>query len=204
MSEPDDATITLAVQGDANALSSLLEAHGTQVRARLKGKIASRYQAAFDEDDVMQVTYLEAFRGIGNYEPKDTRSFTAWLTRIAENNLRDAIKGLDRDKRPPREEQLVGHGESDSYVSLLETLGTTTTPSRRVARDEIQQVVDDAISRLPEDYASVVRMYDLEGRSGPEVAKAMRRSRGAVHMLRARAHDCLKESLGTESNFFSG
>ena len=51
--------------------------------------------------------------------------------------------------------------------------------------------------------ATVVRLYDIEGRSGPEVATTMGRSRGAVVMLRARAHDRLAELLGSGSKFFS-
>jgi DNA-directed RNA polymerase specialized sigma24 family protein len=36
-----------------------------------------------------------------------------------------------------------------------------------------------------------------------EVAKGLGRSKGAVHMLRARAYDRLKELLGSTSLFFS-
>ena len=49
----------------------------------------------------------------------------------------------------------------------------------------------------------MIRLYDLEGRPIAEVAAEMGRSSGAVHMLRARAHDRLRELLGPESAFFT-
>jgi RNA polymerase sigma factor (sigma-70 family) len=87
---------------------------------------------------------------------------------------------------------------------MLEMLGATSaTPSRAAALNESRTLLESAIARLPADYAMVVQLYDLEGNSIAEVAVAMKRSAGAVHMLRARAHDSLRELLGRESIFFS-
>ena len=48
-----------------------------------------------------------------------------------------------------------------------------------------------------------MRLYDLECQPPQQVAEALGRSVGAVHMLRARAHDRLRELLGSASKFFS-
>ncbi len=153
----------------------------------------------------MQITYLEAFIQIGRFDPKRS-AFAGWLRHIAENNLRDAIRGLGRQKQPPPANRVnvSGAGNGDSFVGLLEALGATSaTPSRSAARHETKAMLEAAIARLPLDYATVVRLYDLEGQSIGEVAAAMKRSAGAVHMLRARAHDAMRELLGRESIFFS-
>ncbi|HEY3242379.1 MAG TPA: sigma-70 family RNA polymerase sigma factor, partial [Phycisphaerae bacterium] len=68
---------------------------------------------------------------------------------------------------------------------------------------EISREMAAAIGKLPADYAKVVRMYDLEGRSVAEVAAAVGRSEGAVYMLRSRAHDRLRELLASASRFMS-
>ena len=60
-----------------------------------------------------------------------------------------------------------------------------------------------ALGSLPGDYEKVVRMYDLEGRPIGEVAAELGRSEGAVYMLRARAHDRLREQMGPASKFFT-
>ena len=59
------------------------------------------------------------------------------------------------------------------------------------------------LERLPADYAAAIRMYDLEGREIGEGASELGRSTGAVHMLRARAHDQLGALLGAETDFFT-
>lgn len=201
--------VARAGAGDQGALVALLGEYGPRVRARLAGKISSTWQSVLDADDVMQVTYLEAFLRIDRFvtggEGTDAGgAFQAWLAQIAENNLRDAIRHLGRDKRPnPRRRVRAPAGE-DSFVALVELLGvTTTTPSRQAGRAEIVTFLQAALDKLPPDYAKAVRLYDLEGCSSADAAKELGRSPGAFFMLLARARDRLRETLGTESMFFS-
>lgn len=201
----DQSLLQQAVEGDTAALRVLLEHFGGEVRKRISGRIEKRWQSSLDEDDVMQVAYLEAFLHIDQLTARDSASFLTWLTRIAENALRDAVRGLTRQKRPDPARRVVAAPDVDSYVGLLECLGvTTTTPSREAARRDAAAILETAVARLPEDYKTAVRLYDLEGRPVSEVAATMGRSVGAVHMLRARAHDRLRQDLGTASQFFSG
>lgn len=205
MPEADTALLERAVEGDVAALRVLLERFGGEVRQRIAGRIEKRWRALVDEDDVMQIAYLEAFLHIDQLTARDLTSFVAWMTRIAENALRDAVRGLSRQKRPNPARRVTTAGSEDSYVGLLDCLGvTTTTPSRVASRRDAATALEAAIQRLPEDYHKAVRLYDLEGRPVADVAAAMGRSVGAVHMLRARAHDRLREDLGTKSQFFTG
>ncbi len=202
MNASDDELLTRAARGDLDAVTQLLERHGPRIRQTLR--IGKQWQSKFSADDVMQVTYLETLMRTDGSLPDNGTSFHRWLKRVAENNLRDAIKELSRSKRPPPHKRVESPPGDESYVELLEHLCTTSsTPSRNVARGEARSALEDAIEKLPADYATVVRLYDIEGRSGPEVASAMGRSRGAVVMLRARAHDRLAELLGSGSKFFS-
>mgnify|MGYP005838094069 CR=1 FL=1 len=204
--QPTDADlIARGVGGDRAATSELLKRHGPTVRGRLAGKISAVWQSMIDVDDVMQVTYLEAFMRIGSFQARHEGSFLAWLTLIAENNLRDAIKELERQKRPnPRNRVQAATGSEDSYVALVEMLGATmTTPSLVAHRGEVKSALDAALDKLPADYAKVVRLYDLQGKDAKEVAAEIGKSPGAVYMLLARAHDRLKDVLGTESQFFT-
>jgi len=202
MATSDDELLKKAIAHDTAALSELLERYGPAIRHELR--IGRKRQSLLSAEDVMQVTYLEAFLQIDRFKPRGEGAFPAWLRRIAENNLRDAIKELERAKRPPPHKRIEITAERDSSWVLFELLGgTTTTPSRRASRQEVKQALDAAIGTLPEDYRTVVRQYDLQGRSAVEIASSMCRSTGAVHMLRARAHDRLREALGSASSFFS-
>jgi RNA polymerase sigma-70 factor (ECF subfamily) len=203
--KPDSQLLDQAGAGDRAAMAELLRRHGPVVRSRLAARISSVWQASLDADDVMQVTYLEAFLRITSFQPRSEASFVAWLSQIAENNLRDAIKELERLKRPnPRNRVQPAPAGEDSYVALVELLGATlTTPSIQAARGELKAALDDALAKLPPDYAQVIRLYDLEGLDATEVGRRMNRSQGAVYMLLARAHDRLRDFLGTESRFFT-
>lgn len=194
--------LTAAANGDADALAELLRVHGPEVRRRLN--IGPDWQAMLDSADVMQVTYLEAFLRIYQLEARTADKFCAWLDRLAQNNLRDAIRELKRQKRPDPRNQVGRGAAGESTSMLLDELGSgTPTASRVAASREAQGAMESAVAQLPPLYAQVVRLHDLEGQSVPDVAAAMGRTCGAVYMLRARALDRLRELLGPESRFFS-
>lgn len=201
-SNPDQQAIDAAIAGDGVALGALLRAHGPRLREQIR--IDSRWQSVLDMDDVMQVTYMEAYLKIGSFTPGGPNAFPGWLKRIAENNLRDAIRALEAQKRPPPGMSLSIRTSEDSLVELFNILGVSgATPSRNAAATEMKTAVEAALAAMPPDYAAVIRRYDLEGMPIGEVAKAMGRTPGAIHMLRARAHDRLKELFGSGSQFFS-
>ncbi len=204
MPEADDR-LSRAVAGDEQALTELLLEHGPVLRRRIERSMAGKWRSVLEADDVLQVTYLEAFLRIGHFVPRGDGSFGGWLRRIAENNLRDAVRELGSGKRPQPERRVAAVPENgESAAALLEHLGaTTTTASRHAARDEMSAAVDAVLDRMPADYARVVRAYDLEGRPIEAVAAELERSQGAVYMLRARAHDRMKELLGSQTKYFT-
>lgn len=197
-----DKLVSQAASGDLDAMTSLLERYGPEIRHGLH--IERRWQSQLEPDDVMQVTYLEAFLEIRRVRSLHGQSFLAWLQRIAANNLRDAIRGLRRRKHPQPERRVQPTSNADSCVALWNMLGTTsTTPSRTVSRKETQNRIQESLEQLPPDYRAVIQMYDIENRPISEVAQTLARTQGAVHMLRARAHDRLRESLGAAAGYFS-
>lgn len=196
-----DVRIRAAVAGDVDAMTELLREHAPAVERSLS--IAREWRSVLEPADVMQVTYLEAFSQVNRFDPDRREPFRAWLQRIAENNLRDAIRGLERQKRPQPANRIENPAEMDSASDLYTLLGvTTTTPSRHATRDELLGRLNAALDALPDDYGQVVRLYDLQSLPIAEVSQRMRRSAGAVHMLRARAHEHLRQLLGSEAGWF--
>jgi RNA polymerase sigma-70 factor, ECF subfamily len=212
METTTDQHVERAAEGDEAALVALLEEHGPRVRGAVASSINRKWRSVLDDDDVMQVTYLEAVTRIGGLRERSLAGFIAWLKTIAENNLRDAIRGLEAAKRPDPSKRVTGKTgggggggvDDSSYVALVEVVGATmTTPSMNVAAGEARSFMDEALSELPEDYARVIRLYDLEQRAVEEVMAELGRSKGAVYMLRARAHDALRDRMGRSEMFFS-
>jgi RNA polymerase sigma-70 factor (ECF subfamily) len=189
--------VTRAVAGDKDALAELLEAFGPEIQAGLT--ISPTWRSLLDSADVMQVTYLEAFRQIRLFKGKSPEALLGWLRRMAENNLRDAIRGLEALRNPSPRNRVDAYS-GDSSLALLDVLTAGVgTPSRAARGAEAGKRLRDALCLLPEDYARTGQLYDLEERPVEEVAVALGRSTGAVFMLRMRAHDRLRELLGSAS-----
>lgn len=189
---PDDR-YDRARAGELDAVAELLREHGPAVRARIGGETARA--AGLDADDVMQVTYVEAFLRIADFAGTGADAFRAWLAAIARHNLADGLRALARRGHP---------GNDDRVGDLLQQLaGGGTSPSRAAARGEVRQWIAAALAELPTDYARVVELYDLQGADIDRVAAELGRSRGAVHMLRLRAHDRLRALLGRADRFLT-
>ncbi len=204
METNQESLIDEAANGDRDALVRLLKQHTGAARAAISGKIPKRWQSLLSYDDIIQQTYADAAVGIVNFNSRDGAAMGKWFGTIAKRNLGNAIKMLEAEKRGGNHRRIEGGGD-ESFVHLWEYISTTSgTPSRHAAIHEAKTVLTKAIAQLPEDYARVVQMHDLEGRNIKEVAASLNRSQGAVFMLRARAHEKLHEFMGRTSKFFSG
>ena len=191
-----------AVAGDGDALGNLLRQHAPHIARELHRDHPVLSES--DVEDVMQVTFLDAFLHASRFDPTAPGSFGGWLRTIARNNVSDLIRQRDSAKRPPRDRRLVPDPEGSITALLDELVGISRTPSRLASAGEAQRLLESALKELPESHRQVVRLYDLEGQHVDEVGRALGRSAGAVYMLRARAHERLREILGSESRFFSG
>jgi len=193
-----DGLVRRCVEGDRAALVELLEFVGPGVRAQLH--IDAAWGASLDADDVMQTTYMEVFLRVARLEVRTVAGFRAWMNTVAQNNLRDALRALQRARRPDPRKRVEEPARSDSTVELLDRIGCIShTASRDAIAREAQGLLATALAGLPQSYRQVIEAVDLTGESVQAVAERLQRSQGAVYMLRARAHDRLRELLGPRS-----
>jgi RNA polymerase sigma-70 factor (ECF subfamily) len=186
-----------AVGGDEEALEDLLQAMLPSLRARID--IRPDLRRSLDPEDVLQVSCLEAFLRIRSLRDPTPPAFRSWIQRIVDNNLRDAIKGLERDKRPQAADR-VTHGPAgeSARTLLLSVIGAQLSPTHVAATEEQVERLRATIERLPKSYREVVELMDLQELGAAEVAERMGRSKGAVHLLRSRAHDRLRDLLAPD------
>lgn len=203
---PRDQVLAKAMAGDRACLIDLLEELAPALRIRLESKIPPALRVAVEADDVLQVTYIEVFGRIGQFKGGGLDGFKAWVGRVAENNLLDAIRAAQAAKRPdPAKRAHRARTAEDSAATLIDVIAgdSKATPSRFMARGEAVVAMERMLATLPADYARVIRLYDLAGHSADDVAREMGRTTGAIFMLRARAHDRLREAMGDEGKYFS-
>lgn len=201
----DHALLQRARDGDKDALTELLHLYDAEVRLDVQRRLPQRWQSLLSVDDVLQQTYAKTILAIRRFVPSGVRAFPAWLKKLAQFHLIEAIRALEADKRGGAARKLEPRPGSDSYTALFEQLtgiGTQTTPSRGAIRAEQRQALQAALAQLPEHYHLVVRRYDLEGCAIDEIATEMQRSPGAVHLLRVRAHARLRELLEQRGTIF--
>ena len=142
---PDDTTLVLlraAQAGDARATNQLFERYRDrllQVVSLLLGK--RRSWLLEDEEDLVQDTLLKAFQNLGGFTPNSEGALLHWLSRMAENNLRDAVR---RQRSLKRGEGRVRPRVDFSSAFLMSSIypGGEPTPSQVAERNELVEQVD--------------------------------------------------------------
>jgi RNA polymerase sigma-70 factor (ECF subfamily) len=197
--------VAAAVDGNRVALERLLLANYDDLSRQIAAKLPARLQATQAVEDILQQTFLQAFRDVQRFEPRSDASFGDWLSRIAENRLLDSIKMHDRQKRGGNWGR-VGEGSPDDsrLAPLLDWIaGAEAPPSSIVARAEALQALTVAIASLEQDQREAIRLRLLENMSLEETAAALGRSPDAVRGLIHRGKHKLKDAMGRASQWLS-
>ena len=197
--EREEQLIRAAVAGSRTEFAELLRSLEPEMRSRVR--IAPLWRRSLSVDDVLQVSWLEAFLRIGSLRDATPPGLRAWLIRIIDNNLRDAVRSLERDKRPDSRRRQTQGVAGESIRGLLQRQASEQSGvSQPLQREEEFEHLRSAIQRLPKSYRLVIERMDIEERDVDEVAEELGRSRGAVHLLRSRARERLRELLAKDES----
>jgi RNA polymerase sigma-70 factor (ECF subfamily) len=188
----DSSVLTLldkARAGDADALGALLDEYHDYLQQLASQQLGRQVAARVAASDLVQQTCLSVHQRIATFEGNEAAQFVAWLRRIHERNIQNAIRDqLQTQKRAAgREEPL---GERD--VSDVDR----TTASGRVLHGEERERLRRALDELPSDQQSVLRLRYFEGHTLADVAAEMGITKDAVLWLMQKAMKQVKQSLG--------
>jgi RNA polymerase sigma-70 factor (ECF subfamily) len=193
MSRDDHELISKAVSGDQIALQKLLVSRAAILERYAAGKMPKNLRELVDPDDIVQQTYVEAFRSISRFRAEEAGSFQAWLLRISDHVIKDTVKRYKRAKRGGQF-QRVHRAKPTQSQSVADLVGLLSagghTPSQSVMGHEAVEALTEAIDGLPEDYRQAVQIRLLEGKSLEETATIMNRSPRAVHSWIERKRKC--------------
>ena len=168
-----------AREGDDTSRELLLQRLRPRLVLWCASRMSSDLRARVEPEDVVQETLLAVHRDLDRFDGAAGRAFYAWLFRIAENRIRDAVDHFAAEKRRPVEKRPP----------------TWTTASQAAVRVETEGRVREAIERLPEDYREVVRLRRFEERDVKDVAERMDRSANAIRVLYCRALKALAAEI---------
>ncbi len=149
------------------------------------------YRLTFDEDDandLVQDTYLKAFRFIHSFE-RGTNA-KAWLFRILKNSF------INDYRKKSKEPAKVDYQEVETYYNS-DDVDRQITPDLRVEslQDMIGDEISNALNSLDVDFRTVIILCDLEGFKYEEMAKILDIPIGTVRSRLHRARNLLKEKL---------
>jgi RNA polymerase sigma-70 factor (ECF subfamily) len=142
-----------------------------------------------DAEDLLQETYLRAYRGFASFEPGT--NLRAWLYRI----LTNAFINIYRKRQ--REPQTVSEDELDEWYlyDRLGGRGAEASAEARVLESLPDQDVQEALQSLPEQFRLAVLLADVEGFSYKEIAEILDVPIGTVMSRLHRGRRALEKRL---------
>lgn len=180
-------------------LGDLLEEYRNTLVARAERKLGTMIQQRMGASDVVQQTFLEAFRSIDDYRGQSPGELVAWLTKILDHNIHNAVRDhTDAGKRSVKREQTlrVSTGVDSHVMPASEPVADVPSPSTRAIQQEDQTYVDGLLGRLPDDQQTAVRLR-YQGLSLAEIAEHMERTRSSVASLIKRGLQNLRAHVET-------
>lgn len=162
---------------EAEAMQHINDLYRTALRLT-RGRI--------DADDLVQETYMQAWKSFGQYEPGT--NCRAWLYKILFNKY-----DHHRRKMITRAKYVT---EADELVFELSP-GTEPVPETLTDREVI-----NALNALPEHYRSVVLLADVHEFDYKEVAEILQIPIGTVMSRLSRARTRLRVSLAETAVFY--
>jgi RNA polymerase sigma-70 factor, ECF subfamily len=169
-------------QGDEYAFTALFEKYQKRLALLIYYKQSPDMRRLSDAEDVLQETFLEAFRDIERFRYEKPGGFLSWLSRIADHVIADAARFHGRQKRRAELVRFRSVGTPDGPEPV-----DSATPSRLLAEKESLQALIQKLDGLPEDYRRAILLAKVEGLSNAEMAEQLGRSREAAALLLHRA-----------------
>jgi RNA polymerase sigma-70 factor (ECF subfamily) len=142
-----------------------------------------------DAEDLVQETYLRAYRGFGGFEPGT--NLRAWLYRILTNAY------INTYRKKQREPQTVSEDEVPEWY-LFEKLGgrgAEVSAETRVLEALPDEDVQEALASLPEQFRLAVLLADVDGFSYKEIAEILDVPMGTVMSRLHRGRRALERRL---------
>jgi RNA polymerase sigma factor (sigma-70 family) len=164
---------------DEDALAALVRRHAPMVWG-----VCHRLLNHHDAEDAFQATFLVLVRKAADVRGQTVANWLYGVARQTAVRLRATAA-----KRRRRETQVVNMPEP-------------TVPEVRDA--DLQRVVDEELSRLPDHYRGVIVLCDLEGMTRKEAARQLGIPEGSVASRLARARALLAKRLTQRGVVFSG
>jgi len=173
--QDEKEVVELAKKGDQNAFAQIYEEYFDRIYRYIAVRMGDRTEA----EDLTEQVFLNTLESIRSYKWKGT-PFSAWLFRIAHNQVVDYHSKMSKRQNLPLDEAILSGGVDTAAAAEL----NLTMGELKVAMD-----------KLTELQRQTILLRFVSGFSIAETAKSLGKKDGAVKALQHSAVAALRKSL---------
>jgi RNA polymerase sigma-70 factor (ECF subfamily) len=170
----ESAAVLLAQEGHPQAFRALYDRHFEAVY-----RTAFRYtRTPQDAEDVLQETFVKAFKNIGRFDFERGVPFAVWIGRICVNSALSQLR-RSRARKDPATFSLT--------ASLYDPPAAGLSPEEAALLGQMAVRIQETLHRLPPRQELIFRLRYIEGRNMNEITSELGCSPNTVksHLRRA-------------------
>lgn len=175
-----------AIAGDPSALDHLIRGIHPLVVRYCRSRLSDGHRSLSTADDVAQEVCMAVCSALPTYQ-RDGRPFLAFVYGIAAHKVVDAHRAGGRSRSVPVAELPEDSTEDPGPESTAMAAATAT-------------LMDDLLSRLPQNQQEILRLRVAVGLSAEETAQLLDMSPGAVRVAQHRALARLRTLLADDND----
>ncbi len=182
----DEKAVTRFLAGDVGSFEAIVRQYSEAVFV-----FASRFVGPQDAEEVVQDTFLRAFRALETFRGES--SLKTWLFTIALNRSRARRGTLARLRAVfvPMERP----GGDDAAPWVFDPADGAASPEESAIDAQRRRALREAVRALPDDFRTTVILRDLEGLDYGEIAEVLKVPIGTVRSRLARGRALLRERM---------
>jgi RNA polymerase sigma-70 factor (ECF subfamily) len=208
MNHSDDTIPLLrqAATGDQHALGALWNRYRARLKRMVRLRLHRRLQGRLDPSDVLQEAFLDFARRAGEFAENPDVSFFLWLRTLTGQRLQMLHrKHLGAKMRDAAREISLHRGPMPQATSVslaAQLLGHFTSASAKVARAEMQIMLQEALNGMDPIDREILALRHFEELSNNETAEVLGIDRSAASSRHVRALKRLRQILKSIPGFF--
>lgn len=178
----DQQLVERVKAGDKRAFDLLVKKYQHKIIALIGRYVYDQHEAM----DVAQETFIKAYRAIPKF--RGDSAFYTWLYRIAINTAKNHL--VARSRRPADVDV-----DDAQYFEGESELKDIQTPENSLYKDELERVIKETLSKLPEDLRVALTLREFEGMSYEDIADVMDCPVGTVRSRIFRAREAIDKEI---------
>jgi len=173
----DQEIIDSVRKGNESDYSIIIDKYKNKAFSMLKRMLKNE----FDAEEILQDCFLKAYNSLGNF--KGEAKFSTWFYRIVYNT---ALTRLSSKKRKTETEM----SSVEEHFDLESEYG-----SDEIEKNDVNRLIHDTISKLPERYSAIITMFYLNEMSIEEISEVMQITVSNVKVMLYRSRNALRDLI---------